>query len=69
MKSFDRKKAKLVKGVSTMFRHNGIGVELMITAPDKESLHEAINGLMPCVIFDGSKFRRTSTTINTKTNL
>ena len=66
MKSFDRKKSKTVKGVSTMFRDNGIGVELMITAPDKDSLHEAVNRLMPCVIFDGSKFRRTSTTISRK---
>ncbi len=52
-----------------MFRHKGIGVEIMITAPDKDALHEIINGLMPCVIFDESRFRGTSTTINTKTNL
>lgn len=69
MKSFDRKNGKPVKGVSTMFRHKGIGVEIMITAPDKDALHEILNGLIPCVIFDESKFRRTSTTINTKTNL
>ena len=63
MKSFERKKSKTVKGVSTMFQHEGIGVELMITAPDKDALDEVINDLMPCVIFDESKFRRTSTTI------
>ena len=63
MKSFDRKKSKTVKGVSAMFRHHGIGVELIITAPDKDALDEALSDLMPCMIFDGSKFRRTSTTI------